>query len=514
MGYLTGVNGASVNTIYEFGTPVGGFYPTGIPDGMGAYKLSNGNIRLLVNSEIRPTAGTTYSLQNGTSLKGARINFFEINPRTDSVISSGLAYTTAYDRMGNIVTSPSQINGGLATTDGYNRFCAANLVPANMFGAGTGFDRDLFLVGEESGTFATMQVLDTTTNTLYGAADLGYGGWESATVLNTGVANKVAVLLGDDFVDAPIYLYVGTKNAASTNVLEKNGLLGGQMYVWCADSGSSSSASLAAGSTTSGTWKALNVKDAAKAGASGYDAYGYKLATTLRAEAKAMGAFLGYRIEDVDVNPQKPTEIVFNTTGGQSTGTGAAAAGSGDYYGSTWILNTTFSSAGNPVSGALKHAYDGDAAGNQSQGIRSQDNLAWSANGYILINEDRSVEAGSDGGAAAWGSNEASIFRLDPVTGQAVRAAYINRTLPSGFTDSLSSTVGAWETSGIIDVSALYGNPAGVDFYTAVQAHGTTNGIISSQSLVEGGSIEHLRMPIQQQLSVGGVSFLNQWAWA
>lgn len=513
MGYLKGVNGTSVKTIYEFGTPVNGFYPTGVPDGMGAYKTSNGNIRLLVNSEIRPTVGTTYSLANGTQLKGARINYFEINPATDSVLSSGIAYTTAYDRNGNIVTSASQINGGLSTTDGYNRFCAANLIKANTFGIGRGFDRDLFLVGEESGTYATMQVLDPATNTLYGLADLGYGGWESATVVDTGRTDKVAVMLGDDYVDAPIYLYVGTKNTASSNILEKNGLLNGQMYVWCADAGASSSASLPAGSSTPGSWKPLNVKDASKAGTSGYDAYGYKLASTLRAEAKAMNAFLGYRIEDVDTNPKNPTEFVFNTTGGQSTGTGSAAVGSGDYYGSTWTLNIGFSSAGLPVSGSLKHLYDGDSSGNLQSGIRSQDNLAWSPNGYILVNEDRSIEAGADGGAAAWGSQEGSIWRLDPVTGQALRAAYIDRTVASGITDNLASTVGGWETSGIIDVSALYGNPAGVDFYTAVQAHGITGGTIASQSLVEGGTIEHLRMPIQQQLSIGGVSFVNQWAW-
>jgi secreted PhoX family phosphatase len=415
-------------------------------------------------------------------------NVLDINTSgsTPTATSTGIAYDTIYDRNGTIVTKASQINGGLTTTAGFNRFCSANFIKANTFGKGTGFKKDLFLIGEESGE-ATVQAFDPSTKTLYGLADLGYGGWENATVLNTGNKNKVAVLLGDDFADAPIYMYVGTQKNKGT-VLEQNGLIGGKMYVWAADSGSTSSASLAEKTTTSGTWKEILVKDATKAGQTGYDALGYKKSATLRAEAKALGAFLGYRIEDVDANPLNGAQAAFNTTGGQTNGT----SGKNDYYGSTWTIETKFKN-GDPITGQLKHVYDGDATGKGKNGIRSQDNLAWSADGNLYINEDRATEAT----AGDFGTQEASIWKLDPITSTATRVAQVNRSgyLPTGVTDTPSSDpIGDWETSGIIDVSELFGKTAGSTFFTTVQAHGTTGGAITSQTLVEGGTIELLTL--------------------
>lgn len=490
MSLLTGLNGTKVNTIYDIGLPVNGNYISGIPDGLGAYKAANGNIRLLVNSELGPDKAFTYTLANGTQLQGGRVNYLEIN--NDKVVSSGLAFDTIYDRRGQVVTNGSQINGGTPGSNGFNRFCSANLIKANSFGTGKGFDRDLFLIGEESGNYATMQIFDPSTKSIHAAPSLGYGGWESATLLDTRSKDKVAILLGDDNATAPIYLYVGKKKSTGKDVLERNGLKGGQMYVWCADSGTSNSATLAAGSSTAGVWKPINVRDTAKANQSGYDAYGYKYASTLRSEAISLNAFTGYRIEDVDVNPNDPSQGVFNTTGGQSTGTGDAAVGSGDYYGSTWIIDAKFKD-GDPITGKLIHIYDGDASANKQNGIRSQDNLAWLKKGLILINEDRSIEAGADKGAAAWGSQEASIWALDPLTGGATRIAQVNRSgsLPTGVTDT-NTTIGAWETSGIIDVSDLYGHASGTDIYVTVQAHATTGGSITSQNLAEGGTIEHL----------------------
>lgn len=491
MSLLTGLNGTTVTTIYEFGTPVNGAYISGIPDGLGAYKAANGNLRILVNSELGPDKGFPYTLANGTQLTGGRLNYIEIN--NNKPVSVGLAYDTIYDRKGQIVTNGSQINGGTTGSLGFNRHCSANLIEADTFGKGVGFADTIFLIGEESGNFATMQAFDPATKSIHALPDLGYGGWESGTVLNTGSKDKVAVLLGDDNSAAPIYLYVGKKKTDSKNLLTRNGLRGGQMYVWCADSGASNSSSLAAGSLTSGAWKPINVRDAAKAGQSGFDADGYKYAATLRTEAKALNAFSGWRIEDVDYNPKNPHQGVFNTTGGQSTGTGSSSVGTGDYYGSTWTIDVTFNKKGNPTTGILKHLYDGDSAANKQNGIRSQDNVAWSANQFIYINEDRSVEAGADNGNSDWGSQEASIWKLDPLTGNSTRVAQVNRSgaLPSGVTDG-NTQIGGWETSGIIDVSRFFGHAPGRDFFTTVQAHGTTGGAITSQGLVEAGTIELL----------------------
>jgi hypothetical protein len=61
---------------------------------------------------------------------------------------------------------------------------------------------------------------------LYHVPAFGLGGWESATAVDTGNANTVAVLLFDDTSGTPNYLYlwVGSKSAGSSDLLERNGI--------------------------------------------------------------------------------------------------------------------------------------------------------------------------------------------------------------------------------------------------------------------------------------------------
>ena len=105
-----------------------------------------------------------------------------------------------------------------------------------------------------------------------------------------------------------------------------------------------------------------------------------------------------------------------------------------------------------------------------------------------------------------FGQQEASIFKVSPtakdrVTGQAVieRWLQIDRTsVPTAYgqSDPKSATSSApdpgnWESSGIIDVSAIYGKAAGSMFLADVQAHSLTGGNLSTGSgyLVEGGQL-------------------------
>ena len=46
-----------------------------------------------------------------------------------------------------------------------------------------------------------------------------------------------------------------------------------------------------------------------------------------------------------------------------------------------------------------------------------------------------------------------------------------------------------WESSGIIDVSNLYGHAPGSDFFANVQTHGVKGGAISDYNLPAGGQI-------------------------
>ena len=71
--------------------------------------------------------------------------------------------------------------------------------------------------------------------------------------------------------------------------------------------------------------------------------------------------------------------------------------------------------------------------------------------------------------------------------------------LPDGQEDGVFSGIplqfllGVWESSGIIDVSDIFGEKKGGLFLLNVQAHGTTGGAITSENLVEGGQILFLK---------------------
>ena len=480
------------------------YIPLGIPDGQGVLDLGNGIIRLFTNSEVGRDRGYAYTLANGLELIGARVNYVDIDTATNTAINGGLAYDTIIDRKGEEVTDAQQINWQpdsyqFAETAGFDRFCSANLVEANSFGEGFGFVDDIFLMGEETSPDfpptvrdGTFQALDIATETLYAVPDFGYGSWESATLLDTGNKETVAVVLGDDYTDAPIWLYIGKKdNSAGAGFLERNGLVGGQLYTWVANDGSTRPADLfGTGTKMQGTWTPIQVQDASMAGQSGYDDEGYLLGETLRAEARAAGAFFFSRPEDVDVNPLDGTQFVVN-----NTGDGGGEVNPTDLFGDVDVFDVDFDSEGNPISAGLTILYDGDTpelngVANFFQGIRNPDNLAWSADGYIYVQEDFAYDFAPE---EAEGLKEASIWRVGP-NRKATRIAEVDRdvVLPKGSTDSRATTFGASETSGIIDVSKYYGNPAGTDFYFTVQAHGIRDGAIKDLNLVEGGQILYM----------------------
>ncbi|MFO7628756.1 MAG: hypothetical protein R6W06_04425 [Prochlorococcaceae cyanobacterium] len=88
-------------------------------------------------------------------------------------------------------------------------------------------------------------------------------------------------------------------------------------------------------------------------------------------------------------------------------------------------------------------------------------------------------------------AEEASIWKLDPRRFDAVSGQ-------AAFTGLDSNGVGNWESSGIIDVSALYGGLPGSFFLANVQAHNLGGGNLhGSGYLVEGGQIVLIEQPAQ-----------------
>jgi hypothetical protein len=103
----------------------------------------------------------------------------------------------------------------------------------------------------------------------------------------------------------------------------------------------------------------------------------------------------------------------------------------------------------------------------------------------------------------------AGIVRLDPVSGNIERVANIDRPAvfdgsidaPYEGTDVDAGIVGAWESSGILDVSELFDEDPGALFLFDVQAHGiegqsdfNPQSRINDGDLVEGGQLLFLEL--------------------
>lgn len=500
---VNGLNGYTVDPLITIGDEINDYIAPGIPDGMGAIALNENTVRLFVNHELSNTAGYAYTLANGAELAGARVSYFDIDTTTRTVVDAGLAYDTIYNRAGEIVDDATDLE-----FEGINRFCSAQLIEANQFGASNGFADAIFFTGEETGG-GTEFALDVGTNTLYAVPWLGRAAWENVTELDTGTTDKVALLIGDDREAAPLLLYVGEKNAAGDGgFLDRNGLAKGKLYAWAPDSGVDSpddedtapdpTGFNGTGNSQSGSWVELDYyrPDLASAdGSTGYDAQGF--ATQAQQDSLAYdvaGAFQFSRPEDIATNPADGTQAVL-----ASTGRGSRFPE--DNWGTTYKIDVDFDESGDPLTAQLDILYAGDDAGNGQVagpdfGLRSPDNLDWSADGNIYIQEDRSTEIDPFGGASG---EEASIWKLDPGSGDLTRIAQVNRTMgvPDGQTDTAIGDIGNWESSGIIDVSRLFGEDPGELFLFNTQAHSLRGGIIDEAGLVQGGQIAFLSDPAE-----------------
>ncbi|MGD8817930.1 MAG: DUF839 domain-containing protein [Acidobacteriota bacterium] len=497
------MSGSTANTTGEFAiesifnvgeTLANGYTPAGVLDGITAFDGPGDTVRVLVHHELNNDDGYAYSLSGATgpySLTGARVSYLDIDPLTREIVDGGLAYDRAYDRAGSLVSDASQINEAGDPLRGFARFCSAAGVAAGEYG----FVDDIHFANEESDN-GSVWAIDIAGRDIWAVPALGRGAWENVTVMDSGQDDLVAILLGDDTAPAPLYLYVGRKDAIDDgSFLDRNGLAVGQLYAWVADGPKMSRPTTpedfnGTGSSLSGNFRKVRTWQNGKAGKDGYDALGYLDDVTLRAEAAKAGAFFFSRPEDVSTNPTMGNQAVF-----ASTGRGQLYPS--DNWGALYIVTIDFSkladeSSPNNLGAGISILYDGDDTANQDFGIRSPDNLDWADDGFIYAQEDRSTSPGSLFGGTS--SIEASLWKVDPYSGAAWRVGEIDRSVvvPVGVTDSGAGDIGNWESSGVLDVTGLFGGTPGVDtiLIADVQAHGIRDGIIGGDgNLVQGGQL-------------------------
>ena len=454
---MEGENGHFVEELFTVGGSIDGYQPIGKLDGIGAYELDSNTVRLLVNHEVGAGSGYTYALANGTQLTGARISYFDVDKTTRAILDAGQAYDVAYDRSGSIVTNAAQISETEHPTHGFSYFCSAQLVDP---GGGFGFVDQILFTNEEAGTKdhphgGTIWALDVQNGALWGLPALGRGAWENVTPLDTGEAGTIALLMADDTNQAPLYLWIGSlhSEAGSDRFAYRNGLEDGTLHVWVAGDPATGALTDFTGTGTSqpGVFVPIASRDVTGAGASGYDDAGYKDADTLRNEAiDELGAFGFARPEDVATNPRDGTIVAFAATG--------AEAGTAD-WGAVYLVDVDFSASSGPTAD-ISILHDSNDWGDE--GIRNPDNVDWAANGYIYVQEDGfHPEFGSVGG------RDASIMQLDPQGGAFVVVAEMKRS------GRFAHLLGQWESSGILDVTGLFGGAENELLLVAtVQPHG------------------------------------------
>lgn len=488
---MQGRNGARVTPLFTVGETVTSakgtesYQPVGVLDGLGAYRLDADTVRLWVNHELPHDKGQPYRLANGTLLRGARLSFFDIDRRSRTLRRAGIAYHEVYDRAGQPVTRAEQING--PGSQGFDRFCSAALFEPNRFGEGRGFHDRIHFAGEERSQSpgGTLWAGDVDRGSLWAVPMLGRGAWENVAEIDTGTRERIALLLGDDHVGAPLYLYVGIKNSdPKSSFLDRNGLQQGRLYAWKSASNDTDPSTFhGMAAQRDGHWVELHPRDPAQAGRPGHDALGDAEADTLRAAADRLGAFSFSRPEDLHVNPRNGRQAVLASTGR------ADFAGGSDTQGDLYLIDLQFDAQGNPGPTRLTLLYDGDA--DPALRLRSPDNLTWSSDGRILVQEDAAYPWQGQQNPA-----EARIVAIDPLTRTLTTLAEMNRAVvrPAGSSDAKSNELGAWESSGIIEVSALFDAPPGTLYLFDVQAHGIRDGVISEHELIEGGQLLWLEL--------------------
>jgi hypothetical protein len=454
-GEFVPLTGGSANQNYQL---------VGIPDGLGAYKASNGSVIVYCNHEfnnaqscipqkngiLNPVNGTlSGTITNGPSFRGAFVSKFILDGTTGGVISAGPAYSKVYQDdtlIGDIQTS---LNPAVRP---FTRFCSGSLA-----GTESGFDRPIFFANEEGGmpdsfhpTHGSQSVAIFDNNGVGEAHALSYFGffpWENTLIMPRRDSYTVAMCMEDGpaSTDNQLYMYVGRKvRSASATVLQKNGLVGGKLYALRSTSAGFTSESNFTAHGTSITAEWVEVPNANTLTAAQLETASDNLVG---------GAAFGFvRTEDGTFDKKTPTQDYYFVT----TGSGGPNQ-LGRMYHVRW------SNPANPLSPVtLTMLYNGDTVNAGAGDIAfSPDNM--DNNGTrMMICEDGTTQSraamtarGRDG--YIWSFDIPAGTPLTSAATLATKKGQAELDPPAPAPNNQSTTSGIWESTGIIDASGLFG---------------------------------------------------------
>ncbi|HXG49391.1 MAG TPA: esterase-like activity of phytase family protein [Methylomirabilota bacterium] len=411
------------------------FQMIGIPDGLGAHANQDGTTTVFMNHELPPFVVSEPIVGQPLS-RGAFVSTIILAP-DGSVLSGDLAYDAVYAE--NVYVGPPATVSN--TTPAFARFCSGALGWKEA-----GFDRPIYFCGEEAGgtnTFdgrggVAVAIFDNAAWTL---PRLGHMAWENAVPRpHRGGLTAIMCLEDGEVGQCQLYLYVGWKDRSSgAGPLRRNGLDNGSLYVFVADSSIHTNEATFPNGELTGRWVLLS-------GAENMNEL------ELEAASDAVGAFAFDRVEDGAFRPRNPNEFYFVTTGGSAS----------NALGRLYQLALDPNYIVGPAKLTMMYNADQVVADGGDVAL-SPDNVAV-GDDYLMICEDGTAQSRP---VMAAKGRKGNIWRINLRTGELDNVAEMTAVARDG----RITNPGVWETSGIIEMSTVFGPDS---WLFDVQAHSPT----------------------------------------
>ena len=347
-------------------------------------------------------------------MKGAFISHYLLAGDNASVLSGDQAFTRVAVWDGATwVNRTADWQSGAAS---FTRFCSGYLA-----GPQNGFADWIYLTGEENpqaGTFDGLGGLAVAVinDTAHALPDMGHFAKENVVVL-PGTGDKTVVMLledGPSSLDSQLYMYVGTKNPAAADPIQRAGLVGGQLYFFRSTTAGKTDESNfhKADGAIAGEW--VSVASVLNAG----ETVPTISDDDLNVRVKAAGAFNVIRVEDAAYDRNTAGVLYFDTTGSSHKYDGTHFTNKlGRIY--KMVMNPA-NPAGSPAQ--LTVLLEGDAG----DPIVNPDNLDVNAQGILMIQEDPNAEHNGAGLLDTLG-RDSSIWHYDLNTSRLLRVAEVDR---------------------------------------------------------------------------------------
>jgi hypothetical protein len=429
--------GVVTKSILTVGDAVGDYRMVGIPDGLGAFDNGDGTFTVLMNHELGGTVGAVRA-HGATGAFGSKW----------TIRKDDLSVVAGEDLIKQVATWNIATAAHNAPTTGIvmSRLCSADLpLPSALFNpaTGNGYNGRIFFDGEEvTGGRAFAHLLNGTS---YELAGMGKAAWENI-LANPGTGDKTVVAGFDDTTPGQVYLYAGEKKSTG-NPVERAGLTGGDLY---GVQVSGITSEIASTGIPSGTRFTLhNFGDAST-----------KTADQIQEEGKDAGVTDFLRPEDGTWDPERPSDLYFNTTA--------------SFGGNSRLWRLRFDDPSKPASGGtIDMLLEGNEDGGSGERHHMLDNMTINGRGQLVLQEDPGNQP-----------YLARIWLYDIASDKLTEVAHHD---PARFASPTPALTQDEESSGVIDISAILGSGW---YLLDVQAH-YPNG----PELVEGGQLLAMHIP-------------------